>query len=74
LLNKLGGVLCIILGIYLIVNHRRFGLEKAVSQQRRMLPMKKASPKELAICYLVGGIIFASVGLLVLFGIINFKG
>jgi len=74
MVNKLAGILCIILGAYLIINGRKFGREVAASQRRRILPLKKASPKELAMGYLAGGIIFISVGLLVLFGIIDFKG
>ena len=72
-INKLVSILFIVLGAHLIINHHKFGRETAESQLRRILPLKKASPKEYSIVYLVGGIIFALVGTLTLLGVIHFR-
>jgi hypothetical protein len=74
MVNKLVSILFILLGTHLIINHRKFGRETAESKRLKILPLKKASPKEYSIAYLVGGIIFALVGALVLLGVIHFKG
>jgi hypothetical protein len=74
LLHKLASIISILLGLHLIRNYRKFGRETADSQRGKILPLKKATAKELSVCYLVGGIIFALVGVLSLLGVIRFKG
>jgi len=71
--NKLGSIFFILAGLHLIRNYRKLGREVAESQRDKMLPFKKATPKELSVCYLVGGIISTLVGALSLLGIISFK-
>ena len=73
-LNKLAIMLMIFIGVYLIIYHDKLGRETAESLQNKILPLKKATPKEYSIVYLIGGVILSLVGILSLFGIIHIKG
>ena len=73
-MHKLASIMFILLGLYLIRNYRKCGRETADSQSNKIRPLKKATPRELSVGYLVGGIIIALVGVLSLLGVIHFKG
>jgi len=45
-LNKLVIILMIFLGAYLIIYHDKLGRETAESLKNKILPLKKATPKE----------------------------
>jgi len=64
----------IVIGAYLIIYHDKLGCETAEDLRNKILPLKKATPKEYSIIYLVGGIILCLVGVLALFGVIHIKG
>jgi len=71
--NKLVSIIFILMGLHFIRSYHRLGREAADSQRDKLLPLKKATPKELSVVYLVGGIIFALAGILTLLGVISFK-
>ena len=73
MLNKLASMLLIGVGAYFIICHDKLGRETAEYRRNKILPLKKATPKEYSIVYLVGGIILSLVGVLTLFGVIHFK-
>jgi len=74
LMHKLASIIFIFLGIHLIRKNRKFGCEMADSQRGKILPLMKATAKELSVVYLLLGIILASVGVLSLLGVIRWKG
>ena len=74
MLNKLVTIVMIVIGAYFIIYHDKLGRETAEDLRNRILPLKKATPKEYSIIYLVGGIILCLVGVLALFGVIHIKG
>ncbi len=73
MLDKLAGILVIVVGAYFIIYHDKLGRETAEHRRNKILPFKKATPKEYSIVYLIGGIILSLVGILTLFGVIHFK-
>jgi len=73
-LNKLAIIMVVFVGVYLVIYHAKLGRETAESLQNKILPLKKATPKEYSIVYLIGGAILSLVGILSLFGIIHIKG
>jgi len=74
ILNKLANILVIVVGIYFLIYHRKLGHKTAESLRNKILPLKKATPKEHSIIYLIGGIILSFLGILGLFGVIHIKG
>jgi uncharacterized membrane protein len=62
ILNKLAIILVIVVGTYFLIYHRKLGRETAESLRNKILPLKKPTPKEYSIIYLVGGIILCLVG------------
>ena len=74
ILNKLVSILVIIVGTYFLIYHRKLGHETAESLKNKILPLKKATPIEYSIVYLIIGIILSIVGILSLFGVIHIKG
>lgn len=73
-LNKLVSIIVIIVGTFFLIYHRKLGHETAESLQNKILPLKKATPKEYSIVYLISGIILSLVGILSLFEAIHIKG
>ncbi len=73
-LNKMVNILVIAVGVYLVIFHDKLGRETAESLRDKILPLKKATPKEYSIVYLIIGIILCLVGALALFGVIRSKG
>jgi fucose permease len=73
-LNKLATILVVVMGAYLVIYHGKLGRWTAESLQDKMLPLKKATPKEYSIVHLIIGIILCLVGVLALFGVIHIKG
>ena len=64
----------IVVGGYLVIYHDKLGREIAESLRDKILPLKKATPKEYSISYLILGMILSLVGILSLFGLIHIKG
>jgi fucose permease len=73
-LNKLVNILVIAVGSYLVISHDKSGRETAESLRDKILPLKKATPKEYSTIDLIIGIILCLVGTLALFGVIRIKG
>jgi len=73
MVNKLASILVIVMGAYFLIYHDKLGRETFESLRNKILPLKKATPREYSIVYLVGGIILSLVGVLTLFGVIHFK-
>jgi hypothetical protein len=74
MLNNLASILVIVVGAYFLIYHNKLGRETAESLRNKILPLKKATPKEYSIVFLIGGIILSLVGILSLFGVIHIKG
>ncbi len=74
ILNKLAYILVIVVGVYFLIHHRKLGNETAESLRNKILPLKKVTPKEYSILYLIFGIMLSLVGILSLFGVIHIKG
>ena len=73
ILNKLASILVIVVGAYFIFYYNKLGRETAEYRRNKILPLKKATPKEYSIIFLIGGIILSLAGVLTLFGVIHFK-
>lgn len=71
--DKFVGIACIVLGIYLMVNHKNIG-QTSADRSRKIIPFSKPNAKEYAVGFLIGGIVFALFGVLVLLGVIHFNG
>jgi hypothetical protein len=74
MLNKLVTIVMSVIGTYFIIYHDKLGRETAECRRNKILPFKKATPKEYSISFLIGGIILSLAGILSLLGVIHIKG